>query len=268
MSKPEPPNPRSRGWVHFFEPPSPVAALRLICFPYAGGTIQPFARWRRSLPRDVALGAVELPGHGLRLLEKPVDRMQDVVRSTVAELEPHLDLPIALFGHSMGGLIAFEVARALRQSGLASPSWLFVSAREAPQVPLAPSSIHELPQAEFRETIRGYGATPGEVLAQADIMKLIEPALRGDFAICETYVYSPEPPLDCPISAFWGIADPLMDRSAMTAWHEQTNAEFTLQGIPGTHFFIQTAERVLLQLLARDLTECITQERSARCAPV
>jgi medium-chain acyl-[acyl-carrier-protein] hydrolase len=267
MSKPEPPTSRSRGWVHFFGPQHPFARLRLICFPYAGGTIQTFARWRGTLPRDVSLGAVELPGHGLRLLESPVDRMQDVVHWTVAELEPYLDLPIALFGHSMGGLIAFEVARALRQSSLASPSWLFVSAREAPQVPLVPSSIHEMPQAEFRQTIRGYGATPAEVLAQPDIMKLIEPALRADFAICETYAYSPGSPLHCPISAFWGTADPLMARSTMTAWREQTNSDFTLQDMPGAHFFMQTAERVLLQLLARDLTECITRERSGLCAP-
>jgi medium-chain acyl-[acyl-carrier-protein] hydrolase len=268
MSEAETSGRRSRGWVNFSPPKSASSSLRLVCFPYAGGTIQMFSRWRASLPRQVELGAVELPGHGLRLLEKPLARMEDLVGRTITALEPYLDRPLALFGHSMGGLIAFEVARALRRADLPTPVRLYVSGRGAPQLPDEPSEIHKLPTERFRQAVGGYGATPADVLAQADIMRLIEPALRADFAICETYRYTHEDPLDCPIHAFWGFADQLADRDAVAAWREQTSADFSLRMIPGAHFFIQTAEKVLLQLLTRDLEAYLAIERSVRWSHV
>jgi medium-chain acyl-[acyl-carrier-protein] hydrolase len=267
MSEAERRGGRSRDWVTFFEPRSARSSLRLICFPYAGGTIRMFSRWRASLPRQVELGAVELPGHGLRLLEKPLARVEDIVDGTITALEPYLDRPLALFGHSMGGLIAFEVARALRRADLATPVRLYVSGREAPQLPYEPTEIHKLPTKQFRQAVSGYGATPAEVLAQADVMRLVEPALRADFAICETYTYTSEAPLDCPIHAFWGFADQLADRDAVAAWRYQTSADFSLRMIPGAHFFIQTAEKVLLQLLARDLKAYLAMERSEQWSP-
>src|ERR1700689_3891893 len=113
---------------------NPSAALRLLCFSYAGGSGRIFARWPGGVPRQVEVGSIELPGHGLRLLEKPIASIDELTSRIVAGLSLHLDRPVALFGHSMGGLVAFEVARRMRHEGFSTPVRLYVSAREAPQL--------------------------------------------------------------------------------------------------------------------------------------
>ena len=241
-----------QGWIQRFRP-NPQAALRLICFPYAGGSAQMYASWPGGVPRTVEVVAVQAPAHGMRLLEPPLTNMEDLVAGIVDGLQPELDRPFALFGHSMGGLVAFEVARELRRRDLPTPAKLYVSARDAPTVELEPTAIHRLPDAEFADAIRGYGATPDDVLASAELMRLLAPALRGDFEVCETYEHAPEAPLECPIATFWGIADPLVSRAACEPWREQTASDWSLHMMPGDHFYVHSAERVLLALLARDL---------------
>lgn len=254
------PTTRTRGWIQRLRP-NPQATLRLVCFPYAGGSAQIYSRWPRGLPRTVEVVAVQAPAHGLRLLEPPLTSMEDLVAGIVDALQPELDRPFALFGHSMGALVAFEVARELRRRELPMPVTLYVSAREAPTVEAQPSAIHKLADAEFAEAIRGYGATPEDVLASAELMRLLAPALRGDFEICETYEHVPESPLDCAIATFCGMADPLVSRAASEPWRDQTTSDWYLRMVPGAHFYIHSAERVLLQLVARDLAERVELDR-------
>ena len=172
-----------RGWLHYPRR-HPSAALRLLCFPYAGGSGRIFADWPGGIPRQVEVGWIELPGHGLRLLERPMSGIGELAGRIVEQLHSQLDRPVALFGHSMGGLIAFEVARSMRRNGLPAPARLYVSAHQAPQLPFTAPAIHELADPQFLDAIAGYGATPPGILANAEMMRMLGPALRADFAAC------------------------------------------------------------------------------------
>jgi medium-chain acyl-[acyl-carrier-protein] hydrolase len=164
-----------------------------------------------------------------------------------------LDKPFIFFGHSMGGLISFELARLLRRDYSLSPVHLFVSGRRAPQIPTPDPRIHTLPEPAFLEELRRLNGTPEAVLENSELMQLLIPTLRADFAVLETYVYAPGPTLDCPITTFGGLHDREVSCDELEAWREQTNAAFSLQMFPGDHFFLHSAQSLLLQSLSRAL---------------
>jgi medium-chain acyl-[acyl-carrier-protein] hydrolase len=230
--------------------PNPNAELRLFCFPYAGGGALTFRSWAFSeiIPK-IEICPIELPGRGMRMKERPFTQMSSLVQAIAPSLLPYLDKPFALFGHSMGGLLSFELARLLRRDYGCSPAHLFVSGRRAPQVPAPDPSIHTLPNSEFLAELRRLNGTPEEVLQNEELMQLLLPTLRADFAVLETYVYTPQSPLNCPITVFGGLQDPEVCCETLEAWREQTRAVFSLQMFPGDHFFLHTAQSLLLQSL-------------------
>lgn len=244
--------PTSNSWLTCLRP-KPQAKLRLFCFHYAGGGALSFRSWSDSLPPTVEVCAIELPGRGTRLMEPPFTQLEPLIQELTPVLLPYLNKPFAFFGHSMGALVSFELARILRKKYDLSPVHLFVSGRRAPQVPDPDPPIHTLPEHEFLDELRRYNGTPESVLENAELMQLFLPTLRADFAVLETYVYTPEPLLDCPITAFGGLEDWKASCDDLEAWREQTNAEFSLQMFPGDHFFIHSAQPLLLQLLSRRL---------------
>lgn len=235
-------------------PPSPNARLRLFCFPYAGGGALAYRTWVQDLPAGVDLCPVQLPGRESRLLEQPYTRIGALVQTLLDVLWPYFDRPFAFFGHSLGALIGFELARQLRQQRGLSPAHLFVSGRRAPQLPDPDHPIHCLPEAEFVEELRRLGGTPEAVLQDADMLQLVLPVLRADFAMCETYAYAGWDPLDCPITGLGGWQDPKARYDELAAWHEQTQAGFRLHMLPGDHFYLRSARDPLLQILAQELT--------------
>ncbi len=244
--------PRLNGWA-IFPRPEPNARLRLFCFPYAGGGASIFSPWVRILPPEVEVVAVQPPGRESRLSEKPYSDMTELVDAMHRELRPHFDKPFAFFGHSNGGLMAFELARTLRRAGGPMPLHLFGSGRPAPQLDLDEPPIHHLPHDEFIEELRRFAGTPEEILQNAEIMELIMPLLRADFALGETYVYTPEPPLDLPISAYGGVQDEEVSEEQVAAWREQTSGEFRMKMFPGGHFFLNEDRAVVLAELTREL---------------
>jgi medium-chain acyl-[acyl-carrier-protein] hydrolase len=153
----------------------------------------------------------------------------------------------------MGGLVSFELARLLRRDYNLIPVHLFVSARRAPHIPAPDPPIHVLPEPAFLEELRRLNGTPDAVLENAELMQLLLPALQSDFAVLETYVYAPESPLDCPITAFGGLQDREVICDYLEGWREQTNATFSLKMLPGDHFFLHSAQSLLLQSLSREL---------------
>jgi medium-chain acyl-[acyl-carrier-protein] hydrolase len=153
----------------------------------------------------------------------------------------------------MGALISFELARLLRKEHNIIPAHLFVSGRHAPQVPDPKPPIHALSEPEFKEELRRFNGTPEAVLQNAELMQLLVPILRADFAVVETYVYKTEPPLNCPITAFGGTEDEEVSYDELQAWQEQTNTEFSLHMFTGDHFFLHSAQTLLLQLLSKEL---------------
>ncbi len=229
------------------------ARLRLFCFPYAGGSASLFAPWADDLPDEIEVFPVQLPGRERRLREPLLTRMDALLAALLPAIHPYLDLPYALFGHSMGAVIAFELAR---QRALPGPVHLFASARRAPQVPARKSAIHALPDAGFVAELRRFNSIPEAVLQNADLRQIFLPILRADFALYETYAYLAGPPLDCSISAFGGCEDVNVTRADLEGWREQTRAGFVLRMFAGDHFFLRDARPLLLRAIAHDLLLC------------
>jgi len=239
-------------WLYYFEP-NPKASIRLFCFPYAGGTALVYRTWAKKFPASVEVIAIQLPGRATRMQEPPISKLTDLVEPIASALEPVLDKPFAFFGHSMGGLIAFEVARFFRRQERALPGHMFVSGRPAPQLNSERSPLYNLPKEELLAELQQLEGTPREVLEHPELMDLMLPILRSDFSICDTYEYREEAPLACPITAFGGLQDSDVSRRKVEAWREQTSATFTLRMFPGNHFFIHSHETLLLNLLATQL---------------
>ena len=240
------------GWT-IYPGRNPNAGLRLFCFPYAGGGATIYSTWARGLPPEVEVVAVQPPGREGRIGETPYSDLRLLVAAMHDALRPHFDRPFAFFGHSNGALMAFELARALRHEGGPMPLHLFVSGRPAPQLELEDPPIHHLPHDEFIHELRRFAGTPEEILQNAEIMELIMPLLRADFALGETYVYSGEPPLELPISAYGGVRDDEVSREQVEAWREQTTGPFRLEMFPGDHFFVNGDRALVLAALAREL---------------
>jgi medium-chain acyl-[acyl-carrier-protein] hydrolase len=238
--------------------PNPAARLRLFCFPYAGGGAHTYRTWPQALPADVEVCPVNLPGRESRLREPAFKQLGPLVDALVPQLLPLLDRPYALFGHSMGAMIAFETARRLRGRKVAGPQHLFVSGRRAPQLPpKGERRTYDLPEAEFIEELGRLNGTPREVLEHPELLELLLPILRADFSICQTYAYAPGEPLDIPITAFGGVEDQDVGRARLEAWREQTSGAFKLHLIPGDHFFINSARARVCHLLTDELNALV-----------
>ncbi len=232
--------------------PNPRVAVRLFCFPYGGGGESTFRSWQKGLPEAIEVCPVQLPGRGARIKEPPFTELGPLVRAAAQALAPHLDRPFALFGHSMGALVCFELARHLRRGGGPQPVRLFVSGRCSPQKLIEPFA-GDLPDSAFSEVLRRSGGTPEEVLENPELMELMLPVIRADFAVCRSYVYAPEPPFDFPITAFGGHEDRGVSRDCIGGWREHTTGPFVLRMLPGDHFFLNTSTRPLLAAIAKEL---------------
>jgi medium-chain acyl-[acyl-carrier-protein] hydrolase len=225
--------------------------LRLFCFPYVGGGTAIFRGWGDVLPPDIEVWAAQLPGRERRFAEPPIPSIVQLAERAVAGLRPLLDVPYAFFGHSMGALLSFEMARRLRQR---PPVKLVVSAHSAPPLAREREQFrHRLSDAEFIEELKRLDGTPAEVLENPELVELVMPMLRADFEAVETYAYAPEPPLACPTVAYGGREDVNVPAEHMEAWRELTTGPFRLHMFAGGHFYLNTHRNELLAELQRDL---------------
>jgi medium-chain acyl-[acyl-carrier-protein] hydrolase len=240
-------------WVSL-KRPNPDAAVRLFCFPYAGGGATIYRNWQGGFPPSVEVCPVQPPGRGERLGERPFTRFKPLVEAAAQALRPFFDKPFAFFGHSMGALISYELAHLLRREGPAGPTHLFVSGHSAPHLRNRQVISYNLPEKEFIEELRRLDGTPKEVIEHPELLTLMIPLLRADFEVCETYPISEEPPLDCPVVAFGGAQDTEVPSDKIEAWRERTSGPFKMHILPGDHFFIHTAERAVVAKVARELS--------------
>lgn len=242
----------TNGWLPHYKP-HPEAKLRLFCFAHSGAGASTFFPWMSQLPSTFEICPVQLPGREMRLAEPPFRRIKPLIETLGPILCPFLDRPFAFFGHSMGALICFELARYLRRQYGLTPAHLIVSGHRAPQVPDADSPFHTLPEPDFIEKLRDLNGTSAEVLADPELLSLLLPTLRADFELCETYAYQSEAPLECPITAFNGLQDKNVSREEANAWSEQTKATFKLRMFPGDHFYLKTHQPLVLRMLTQEL---------------
>ncbi len=231
----------------------PDRRLRLFCFPYAGGGTSIFRTWVNNLPASIEICALQLPGRESRLAEEPFSDMVSLVQELSEAISPYLDVPFAFFGHSMGAIVSFELARLLQKQYGKSPKYLFVSGRQAPHIPDPKPPFHHLSEVEFLAEIRRLNGTPEVVLQNAELMELLLPTLRADIKICETYLYTSQDQLNCPISAFGGKLDAEVGYQDLAGWSEHTSDIFTMRILYGHHFFLHSEQEMLLQSLYRDL---------------
>lgn len=230
------------------------AKLRLFCFPYAGGSSAIFHDWGHYVPQDIDVVPVHLPGRGTRLLEKASVRIEPLVQELKEAIEPLLDLPFVFFGHSMGAILCFELARSLRRSGKCLPQHLFVSARRAPQILNCDPPSYLLPDRELMQELERLNGTPREVIHNKEMMDFVLPLVRADFELIQSYTYHDDAALSCGISAYAGLDDAEVTLEEITAWREQTSASFNVQTFKGDHFFLISCQAELLNVLSKKLS--------------
>ena len=215
----------------------PGARIRLFCLPHAGSGAAAFYRWKRELP-GIDICPVLLPGREARLRELSIDDLRSLVGELLDATKAYLDVPFAIFGHSMGALIAYEWTVHLAQAGLPQPTSLFLSGREAAHLPLPYAPLHGLTDEAFvTELGRRYGGTSAGLLADAELREVFLPILRSDLKMVESYRHGPETMLHCPIMAFAGTSDTTVSEAGLNAWGELTTGKFTARRFPGDHFY-------------------------------
>jgi thioester reductase-like protein len=241
------------GWLQCWRA-RPQAAVQLVCFHYAGGGASMFRTWPDALGPDIEVCAVQLPGREERIDEPTHDRLAPLLDALEQHLLPKLRRPCVYFGHSMGALVAFELARRQAARGGSGPAQLLLSGCPSPLARSAVERVHDLPEEAFREALRRHGGTPAAVLADEELMEVYSPLLRADFAVGETWHGGAGAPLDCPIAALAGDDDPIAPAEGVVGFALETRMRFALHRIAGGHFFVNTARDAVLAAIRAELT--------------
>ena len=239
-------------WIVRFRPTA-KPAVRLFCFSYAGGGASSFHGWAGQLQPDVDLCAMQAPGRENRCAEQLIAELPPMIDRLAEAIVPYCDLPLAFFGHCLGALTAFELARRLKATGKGELVHLFVAGCRAPQLPNFEDPIRGLSETEFVNRLKGLKLTPEGVFRDPELLSLFLPVLRADFSIWETYKYSDGEPLNCAISAFGGLEDHKLTRKVLQQWRVHTRLQFSTRMLPGGHFFLHSSQRLLLRLIGEDL---------------
>jgi surfactin synthase thioesterase subunit len=244
-----------RGYVRRFHA-ADDPAVRLACFPHAGGSASYYFPVSRTLCGPVEVLAMQYPGRLDRLAEPHIGDVCELAEGIADDLSAWYDRPLALFGHSLGATVAFEVARLLQSRGT-GPLALFVSGCQAPSRQRRDERVHLADDAHLMAVLERLGGTDPAVLADEDLARALLPTIRSDYRAAETYRYRPGAPLRCPITVLNGDRDPQVSAEDATAWVQHTTARCRLRWYPGGHFYLNRHRDRLLAQIRTELAEAL-----------
>ena len=228
-------------WLTPASPSIGAAGTALWCFPFAGGGASIYNPWKRMAAPWLSVQPVRLPGREARVRETPYHDLDELVEAAVESVGPLMNRTVAFVGYSMGALVAFELARAMRRRGLPQPAHLFICAHRAPHLPDRHKPIHDLSNEELREAAKGRFGEVNSALDHPELAELLLPVLRADLAVCAKYQYRADEPLDCPISVMGARDDSIVAPHELDGWAQHTRAGATVRLFDGDHFFLPAA---------------------------
>ncbi|MGJ5760791.1 thioesterase II family protein [Streptomyces galbus] len=241
----------SGAWIRRYRTAGPEAP-RLVCFPHAGGSASFYLPTATALTPDVDVLAVQYPGRQDRMGEQPFTDLRLLADQVTEALAPWRDRPLHLFGHSMGAVVAYEVALRLQELPGPGPASLYVSGRRGPTTRRT-ETVHLLDDAALVRELKTLAGTDAALLADEDILAVILPALRADYRAIGTYEHRPAPRLACPVTALVGDADPRVTPAEAEAWGQHTDDDFDLHVFEGGHFYLTEHQPAVLALLQERL---------------
>ncbi|HEX8460188.1 MAG TPA: alpha/beta fold hydrolase [Segetibacter sp.] len=224
--------------------------VTLFCLPFAGGSKYSLYFLKKVLPGSISCHFLDYPGRGTRIKENFAENIFDLVNDLYLQIEPRLQTPYALYGHSMGAKVAYLLALKIRQEKKASPLHLFVSGTDAPSVPPKRAPRHLLDKDEFISSVKELGGFPEELLQSPELLSYFEPILRADFKLSETYQYNSVAPLAIPLTVMVGDEED-MEEQDILEWQKESLLPIQLHKLPGDHFFIFKNEKEIGQIIKR-----------------
>jgi surfactin synthase thioesterase subunit len=239
-------------WVRRFHP-APAGAPRLVCLPHAGGSASFFFPVSRALSPAIEVLCIQYPGRQDRRHEPCVGTIPELARQVFDVLRPWLDGPVALFGHSMGATLGFEVARLMEAEAGRPPAHLFPSGRRAPSC-YRHETVHLLDDEGLLADVKKLSGTNAAILGDPDMLRAALPAIRNDYRAAETYEYTPGPKLSCPVTVFTGDDDPKTTVDEARAWEQHTTGPFDIHVFSGGHFFLAQHQAAILRTISTALT--------------
>lgn len=220
--------------------------------------VSAYSRWHLFFPDDIEICIVNLPGRGKRISEKPFFHISELVPALAKALSPLLKVPFAFLGHSMGAVLAFEIARYLRRQNTQLPTHLFCCSCPAPQTPMTKPLICNLPDEDFLNELNcRYGAIPASIRQNRNMLKLFLPSLRADFTVLESYAYIADKPLDCAISVYAGYQDQAVSFPALADWRIHASQRFQQMMFEGDHFFLHRDSQTTLNPFHQQLIKTL-----------
>jgi len=229
--------------------------INLFCFPFAGGNKYSYQKYMEKAPSFLHIIPMEYPGRGARMKEPLISDIEVLVNDLYSQIQKTIDqADYAIYGHSMGGLIAYLVARKLIENNQKPPAHLFITGTSGPSSPSrSTKSRHLLPKAAFIQELKDLDGMPDEILQNEDLLGYIEPILRADFKMCETYQYYDCDPLNIPITVITGMEEEI-DIADIHLWQKETQSVVDFRQISGKHFFIFKNPRLIVDIIAKKLS--------------
>ncbi|WP_432407294.1 thioesterase II family protein [Wukongibacter sp. M2B1] len=222
--------------------------MTLFCVPYAGGSAAVYDKWKKYADGRIKIVPVELAGKGRRFNENPYDKMEDAVDDVYETIKKSIDKPYGLFGHSMGGMITYELAHKISNSSLPNPEHIFVSGIRPPHLWKDRKIIYMLPDKEFKEEIIDMGGTPKEIFENKELLDLFLPIIKKDFKIVDKHIYDEKNPLNIEMTVFYGDEEEINDNEA-NQWGIHTNKKCRIFKINGNHFFINDETEKVVDII-------------------